>query len=330
MFPKNFAARRAIPGLFDGLEYPAGDNAKANIAYCFLAIDREPDECSRRLFDEFFILRQYADRYLVRKGLKSDEESLPDDDEAVIEFCRERGVKNILKYFPGGILQESYPSFMDNFDYGTGRFKNGRSYEEVTGEGETDMKARIIKETEKYLSETEEDESRYDRATELIRAMDGDIGNFAILIWNLVSTGIYEGIYEGNQKKLVRFLVRHTRRDKASLAEMEEVARTMAALDEKRLVIRQEGATDTYEHTSARLAELKAEEKAVRKQLKKLITRDLYEKRDETEEEEEYDEYSSGNEIVDAVGDGICKGIQVVTDVVCAPFEWLTDKMMGL
>jgi hypothetical protein len=154
--------------------------------------------------------------------------------------------------------------------------------------------------------------------------MDGDIDNFAVLIWNLVSTGIYEGIYEGNRKKLVRFLVRHTKRDKASLEEMEEAARIMTALDEKRSAIRREGAADTYEHTSARLGELKAEEKAVKKQLKKLIMRDLYEKRDEAEEE-----YKKPD-IADEIGDSIVAGIQKVTDIICAPFEWLTDKMMGL
>jgi hypothetical protein len=205
-----------------------GGNTGEIIAYCFLAIDREFDERSRRLFDEFFILKRYAHRYLVRKGLLSEGESLPAEDDAVIAFCRDRGVKNILKYFPGVLARSRVMGFL------------GVLYNDVTGDRD-----RVIPETEKYLSETEEDESRYDRATELIRAMDEGICNFAVLIWNLVSTGIYEGIYEGNRKKLVRFLVRHTKRDKASLEEMEEVARTMTALDEKRSAIRREGAAET-------------------------------------------------------------------------------------
>jgi hypothetical protein len=69
---------------------------------------------------------------------------------------------------------------------------------------------------------------------------------------------------------------------------------------------------------------LKAEEKAVKKQLKKFIMRDLYEKRDEAEEE-----YKKPD-IADEIGDSIVAGIQKVTDIICAPFEWLTDKMMGL
>jgi hypothetical protein len=105
---------------------------------------------------------------------------------------------------------------------------------------------------------------------------------------------------------------------------MEDVARTMAALDKKRTGIRKEGASDTYERTSARLAELKAEEKAAKKRLKELIRRDLFEEWEETEG----DEYTSGNEIVDAISDGIVRGIQVVTDVICAPLEWLTSKLM--
>jgi hypothetical protein len=32
----------------------------------------------------------------------------------------------------------------------------------------------------------------------------------------------------------------------------------------------------------------------------------------------------------DKIGDGIVDGIQTVTDIICAPFEWLTDKLNGL
>lgn len=280
-----------------------GDTGKAAIAYCFLAIDRELDERTGRLFDEFFSLKQYANRYLLRKGLIPAGENLPDGDEAIVEFCRGRGVKNIVKYFPGG---------------GCGDFDGRRG--------------RIIAECEQYLSQAEEDETRYERAAELIRSMDGGISNFAVLVWNLVSTGIYEGIYEGNRKKLVRFLIRYTKRDKSALAEMEETARTMAALDEKRAAIQREGASDTYEHTSARLAELRVEEKTAKKRLKELIGRDLFEKREKTEEDEEEacEEYSTGEGIVDTIGDGIVRGIETVTNILCAPFEFLTEKISGL
>jgi hypothetical protein len=32
----------------------------------------------------------------------------------------------------------------------------------------------------------------------------------------------------------------------------------------------------------------------------------------------------------DKIGDDIVDGIQTVTDIICAPFEWLTDKLTGL
>jgi hypothetical protein len=292
------------------LENCDGNGKKAVMAYFFLAIDRKSDERLLRLFDEFFTLEKYANRYLVRKGLKSVDEPLPDSEEEIVNFCRERGVKNIRKYFPGN----GYDDFRKNRD-------------------------RIIKECDAYLAEIDADEDRYERITEAIRTINegyswmSDIGNFTQFVWNLVSTAQYEGIYEGTRKKLVRFLVRSTKRDKASLAEMEEVARNMMVIDEKRIAIKKEGTTDTYERTNTRLAALQEEEKPLKKQLKKLIRRDLFERQEENAAEAndcEYEESSTAQRLVDGIGDGISGAIEWVSDGICGPIEWLTDRIIDL
>jgi hypothetical protein len=158
--------------------------------------------------------------------------------------------------------------------------------------------------------------------------------NVALLVYNLVLAGMRAGIYEGNRKKLVRFMVRFTKRDKAALAELEEVVRKTLALEERAAGVKQSGATETYEHISARLAALQAEELPVKQQLDNLLRRDLFaecEPEKEAEGEEEYEEAGPAQRIVDSLADGICTGIETVTDVICAPFEWLTEKMiMGL
>ena len=43
-------------------------------------------------------------------------------------------------------------------------------------------------------------------------------------------------------------------------------------------------------------------------------------------EEENYKE----PDLSDKIGDAIVDGIQTVTEGICAPFEWMTEKLMGL
>ena len=33
--------------------------------------------------------------------------------------------------------------------------------------------------------------------------------------------------------------------------------------------------------------------------------------------------------LTDKIGDCIVEGIHKVADIICAPFEWLTDKLIG-
>jgi hypothetical protein len=154
--------------------------------------------------------------------------------------------------------------------------------------------------------------------------------NMALLIFNLVLTGMRETIYEGDRKKLVRFIVRFTKRDKASLAELEELAEQILVLDKLQAEIKENGATDTYEHISARLAELQGDELVLKQRLEKLLHRELFAEPAQEEQEEDAEEpedVNPGQRVFDSVTDGICTGIETVTDLICAPLEWLTDKI---
>jgi hypothetical protein len=50
---------------------------------------------------------------------------------------------------------------------------------------------------------------------------------------------------------------------------------------------------------------------------------EIEEMADDEEDDEEPDIY-------DKIGDALEEGIQKVGDLLCAPFEWMTDKIMGL
>jgi hypothetical protein len=63
---------------------------------------------------------------------------------------------------------------------------------------------------------------------------------------------------------------------------------------------------------------------------KAAIEEESLEDGDSDEEEEEDEEPGLGEKIVNGIGDGICAGIEKAADIICAPFEWMTDKLMGL
>jgi hypothetical protein len=44
----------------------------------------------------------------------------------------------------------------------------------------------------------------------------------------------------------------------------------------------------------------------------------------------ENDDDDEEESLTDKIGDGIVEGIQKVGDLICAPFNWMTDKLMGL
>jgi hypothetical protein len=298
-------AAAALPGLVEAFAESEENAKRAIVAYLFLAIERKPDERLLQLFDELFLARGgEAEAYSLAKGYGD----FTDDRDAVIRMC------------------DAYLGSAEDSDE---RYK--LAVEAIRGaeQGMFSHPAMAL-----YMPVKKLWNSQCNRE----QGTSGSYGflsvNIALPVYNLVLDGMRAGIYEGNRKKMARFMVRFTKRDKTVFAELEEVARKMLALEERVAGVKQTGATETCEHISARLAALQAEELPVKKQLENLLRRDLFAEHEpevaaETEAEE-YEEAGPAQRIVDSVADGICTGIETVTDVICAPFEWLTEKMMGL
>ena len=294
-----------LPGLVEALA-ESDENAKRAItAYLFLAMEQKPDERLLQLFDELFLVRGgEAGEYSLANGYGD----FADDRDAVIRMC---------------------DAYLDSAVDSDERYELAV---EVIREAEHGMfghpvMALYMLPAKKALN------SHLNKA----RGTSGSYGflsvNVALLVYNLVLAGMRAGIYEGNRKKLVRFIVRFTKRDKAALAELEETARMTLALEARVAEVKKAGAADTYEQISARLAGLYTEELVVKKQLDNLLRRDLFAEREQEEkqepEEEAYEDAGPAQRIVEGIGDGICAGIETITDVICAPFEWLTDKING-
>ena len=145
----------------------------------------------------------------------------------------------------------------------------------------------VIRICDAYLGSAEDSDERYELVVEairieVIREGEDEFSPYrfnrmymALLVYNLVLAGMQAGIYKGNRKKLVRFIVRVTKRDKAALAELEEMARKMLALEERVAEVKKVGTTDTYEQISAQLAGLQAEKQVIKEQFEELFCSDM-------------------------------------------------------
>jgi hypothetical protein len=159
--------------------------------------------------------------------------------------------------------------------------------------------------------------------------------------------------YSKNQKRIIKHLAQKWDVDRSVLTLLKDSAKTLDEISKKRHEI--ENSDMPYREAVSALSGLNAEEKAVWKKLNDLnIAKDRATSayvthanavadaiarlggeptwvriRDEDEpyEEEEEEEEES---LSDKIGDGIVEGIQKVTDIICAPFEWMTEKINGL
>lgn len=178
-------------------------------------------------------------------------------------------------------------------------------------------------------------------------------------LWDLVKLVVFDADYQGNKKRLLKHLARKWDINGSVLPALENAAKTLSAItQERRNLI---GNNRPFCDVKTLLAEMEEREKETWNQLNKLgvyedrkvsayiglwrglanvdleLARlfapdfiDALEKKDagdrKDEEEEEYEEPGLGDKIVD----GICFGIEKIGDILAAPFEWMTYKLMGL
>jgi hypothetical protein len=159
-----------------------------------------------------------------------------------------------------------------------------------------------------------------------------DGGNYRL--WNLVKLVASDADYQGNKRRLLKHLARKWDIDGSVLPALEDAAKTLSAISRERRELTE--SDKPFREAANRLAELETREKEVWKALYALGIREdrdtsamaeSLQRLGVTAESLEEDEEPG---IGDKLADGICSGIEKVTDILCAPFEWMTDKLTGL
>ena len=153
-----------------------------------------------------------------------------------------------------------------------------------------------------------------------------------------------------NQKRLLKHLAKKWDVDRSVLAILEDSSKTLGEISKRRHEIENSGMPE-HEAVSA-LSGLDAEEKAVWKNLNTLniakdratsayvtytnaiadilegLGGDSYRVRIRGEDEDEEYEEEEEESLSDRIGDRIVEGIHKVGDIICAPFEWMTGKLI--
>jgi len=151
-----------------------------------------------------------------------------------------------------------------------------------------------------------------------------------------------ENGYSKNQKRLLKHLAQKWNIDKSSWAVLENAAKTLHEIDAKRSEI--QNSDMPHREAVSILAKLEAKEKAVWEELGELripqeaslfdYDRSMYFMKKMRKEMSALTgiEVDTGDDeeesLVDKIGDCIVEGIYKFGDIICAPFEWMTDKIV--
>jgi hypothetical protein len=176
-------------------------------------------------------------------------------------------------------------------------------------------------------------------------------GNAHRLLW-LVQLVIADADYNGGKRRLLKHLARKWDIEPSALPVLESAAKLLPEIGKKRAELSESDLP--HREVVAKLAELDAEEREIRKQLKSLgiaetlaesayianhfgiincmralngdepVRPDINEIEEMADDEEDDEEPS----IYDKIGDALEEGIQKVGDLLCAPFEWMTGKLI--
>jgi hypothetical protein len=294
----------------------------AIIAFLLLSLDKKTDQAGKVRFDDFFGLNEppeEAEEETPFFGYKATREA----GAAVIRECE--------KFLDGLVPGERYDAIVDEID----RF--------IQGEDGRFSQCNI-------------------GASYNTWGIWGIMGNRtlnggAYRLWDLVKLVIDDSDYAGNKKRLLKHLVRKWNIEPSVLPILESAARIIPEIAKNRKDLSESDMP--YREVISRLAELDAEENAVWKQLKsngiapdretsayvaqqlELVNsvraikgeapirpdiNELEAMADEDQDEEDDEEEDMGDKITDS----ICKGIGIVGDIICAPFNFLTEKISGL
>ena len=209
--------------------------------------------------------------------------------------------------------------------------KNLDTFMGVTGMELKSARDAIIREGSSFLESIEPDENRYDCITDKVDRVIADSGfmykklpDAAYLLFEYLKLVIFDEKYNGDRKRLLQHLARKWDIDKPVLPVLEHAVKALDQINRKRIEI--QNSTMSYSEAVPVLAKVDTAEAAIWNGLKTLdIRKDC--SVDETEEDDAVYEEES---FVDKVGDCIVEGIYNVGDLICAPFDWMTGKLIDM
>jgi hypothetical protein len=193
----------------------------------------------------------------------------------------------------------------------------------MDGEGENagarakrETRDAIVRDCEKFLDSLDESE-RCDVLTEEIdRFIEG--GGGITILWKVVQLITAGSGYSASQKRLLKHLARKLEVEAAMLPVLEDAAKRFLEIARERKDL-SEGELP-YREVTRRLAGLDAEEEELRESLKKY---GVFPDNLTNKEEEEYQERT----MADKIGDAVVEGIYKIGDIICAPFDWMTERL---
>jgi hypothetical protein len=271
------------------------DEAKiAAVFYCYLSLDKMNIYEKGKHFTALFDIKESMEWYLSTLGLKTPDEKTPGDDGDWQTYL-ENKLKNPERFAAYSIAYLGFP----------------------------DVKDEITKYCDEVIDGFSADE-RYDCIIEEMDRFSAD-SNSGILsfdsrkyLWVFVMYSISADILSETRRKYLKHLCRIAGLDKSVLPEMEEAARTIIAIGQKRLEAK--ASNEPYAKVTALLADLDIEETAAQETVDKLLG---VEKSEETSDDEDDDDHSC----IEDIADGICNGIYAVTEGITSFIEGIAAKI---
>jgi hypothetical protein len=259
------------------------DKKMAAVYYCYLSLEDTSGEKKSNRLSALFDTGKNIDWYLSVTGLKTPEEKVPEDDDALQEYVASK-LKNLQH------IENCTIAF--------------------SGFGE--VKDEIVKYCDEVIDGFSDDE-RYDCIVEEIDRLCAD-SNSGILsfdarkyLWVFVLYSVAENILTDTRRKYLKHFCRIANLDKSLLPEMEEAAKTLTAIGKKRLEAKTSG--DSYANVIALLAAYDSEETAAYETVNKLLGIEPISENDEEDDDERFG-------VIDDISEAICDGIMTVSDGV--------------
>ena len=257
---------------------------------------------------------------------------------------------------------------MEQFDAFIGIKKDATIDNEKENDKQKELKSLryiVVRECSAFLESLNRDESYCDSVIaeieSIIQGNDGcgigngySVGLFsaepcelpggAHFIFDFLKMVIYDGDCSDNQKKILKYLAKKWKIDKPTLLILENSVKSLDEINSRRIEIK--NSEISHREAVAALANLDMEEQIVWKNLgevsiinERAIDAENYNigksfvagffNPTSKKENEDGEESSKNDGLIDRAGDAVVDGICKIGEIICAPFDWLTEKITG-